>query len=457
MNAGKFDCIQALNGKLYAAIIDNSTSWKTISYFISNDLGNTWSSLPFVQEDRDIIKNVKLVSTPNEVFSFYQTEDTLRIFNITRTFSDNYFTFPVSINTFDVEYCGFDGKIYILFDRGNLSEYLILLPFTFQNGAINYGSLMSIMEWGNNPKLSIHENKIAMCFFVGRQEPLSSREVHYRFGRINNMGSIDFSNSKEIIPNAPIKNEIDVAIIANKVYLLFVEQTGTSLDIRGVVSLNEGIDFSPVFDIASEPNKNEQWIDLSNKSEFNLSYFEEEIQSGNITNETNKIAFKFDQNTSELAQFSVTTYASSHPPYWAVHEPKPKIVPLNNQGAYDCGVLWAGQTNSGTQVYWNRFLAATNIEGEITLPAGFELSQNYPNPFNPSTTINYKLPISGYVTLKVYDVLGNEVATLVNEFQQPGNYSSHFSNLKSCLTSGIYYYTLRTGNYTETKKMILVK
>jgi hypothetical protein len=104
------------------------------------------------------------------------------------------------------------------------------------------------------------------------------------------------------------------------------------------------------------------------------------------------------------------------------------------------------------------------VAGGIEIPESFSLKQNYPNPFNPQTVINYQLPIAGFVSLKVFDLLGREVAALVNEFQQAGNYSSQFSahnlsggiqNFK--LSTGIYFYTLRTNNYSETKKMILMK
>ena len=99
----------------------------------------------------------------------------------------------------------------------------------------------------------------------------------------------------------------------------------------------------------------------------------------------------------------------------------------------------------------------TNVEKTSEIPRGFSLSQNYPNPFNPSTIIKYQLPADGYVTLRVHDVIGKEIATLVNEFKQAGNYSSQFLIQKSQLPSGIYFYTLRANGYAETKKMILIK
>ena len=110
---------------------------------------------------------------------------------------------------------------------------------------------------------------------------------------------------------------------------------------------------------------------------------------------------------------------------------------------------------------WRRKLSEFGITTDVSkaqeIPAAFELKQNYPNPFNPSTIIKYQLSKDGYVTLRVYDVLGKEIATLVNEFKQAGNYSSQFLIQNSQLPSGIYFYTLRANGYAETKKMILIK
>ncbi|MFI5145147.1 MAG: SBBP repeat-containing protein [Ignavibacteria bacterium] len=89
------------------------------------------------------------------------------------------------------------------------------------------------------------------------------------------------------------------------------------------------------------------------------------------------------------------------------------------------------------------------------IPSICELSQNYPNPFNPSTTINYQLPSAGNAKLIVYDILGREVATLVNEYQQPGKYQVTWD--ASNYSSGVYFYKLAAGDFTDTKRMMVIK
>jgi len=95
------------------------------------------------------------------------------------------------------------------------------------------------------------------------------------------------------------------------------------------------------------------------------------------------------------------------------------------------------------------------VEVDVASPIEFVLDQNYPNPFNPSTIISFSVPQSSFVTLKVYDVLGNEVSTLVNETKEAGKYNISFD--ASGLSNGVYFYTIKANNFNSTKKMILIK
>ena len=101
------------------------------------------------------------------------------------------------------------------------------------------------------------------------------------------------------------------------------------------------------------------------------------------------------------------------------------------------------------------FDIVTGVEGDPGIVTNFKLEQNYPNPFNPGTTISWQLPVASKATLKIYDILGNEIAILVEEFLSAGKYSTEFD--ASSLPSGIYYYKLDAGEYSETRKMVLLK
>ncbi len=162
---------------------------------------------------------------------------------------------------------------------------------------------------------------------------------------------------------------------------------------------------------------------------------------------------------------------------------KNDLIVGSDHGVYissDCGTSWI-PFNTGWDYKFiqvnslalnnNYIFAGTNSEGiwripvlqvvtgieksNKNLPTSYSLQQNYPNPFNPSTTIQYQIPKSGLVTLKVYDVLGREVKTLVNQYQNVGSHEINFNAAN--LSSGVYFYQLRGGNFVSTKKMILLR
>ncbi len=132
------------------------------------------------------------------------------------------------------------------------------------------------------------------------------------------------------------------------------------------------------------------------------------------------------------------------------------VAPLTSK--FTLNLFYNNQSNMyhyyGTDVNIT-YQSFTDVKNEISGSFNFNLEQNYPNPFNPSTTIKFSIPTSGNVTLKVYDLLGKEVATLVNEELAAGVYTTNFN--AENLSSGIYFYKLSTANYTASKKMLLIK
>lgn len=150
----------------------------------------------------------------------------------------------------------------------------------------------------------------------------------------------------------------------------------------------------------------------------------------------------------------------------------------NSYLAIDQGPIIAMIENYRSGLLWNKFMAnpeiqpmldaigftpdsTTSVRDETNVINEFELYQNYPNPFNPTTKISWQSAVSGWQTLKVYDVLGREVATLVDEYREAGKYEIEFNSIETrrgvSLPSSIYFYQLRSANFTETKKMILMK
>jgi hypothetical protein len=103
-----------------------------------------------------------------------------------------------------------------------------------------------------------------------------------------------------------------------------------------------------------------------------------------------------------------------------------------------------------TDVQWS-----TSVQDAITRPAEFTLSQNYPNPFNPTTVINYQIPVSSHVLIKVFDVLGREVKIILNEVKEAGSHSISFD--ASALSSGVYFYKMSTSTFVQSRQMVLMR
>ena len=124
---------------------------------------------------------------------------------------------------------------------------------------------------------------------------------------------------------------------------------------------------------------------------------------------------------------------------------------LNNVNIdYSSGVFDSNNSNLVLSVN-----SITEVETHASLPSNFELGQNYPNPFNPSTVIKYSIPFNSFVQIKVFDVIGREINTLVKGQMNAGTYNITLN--ADNMPSGIYFYRIEAGNFVQTKKMILLK
>jgi hypothetical protein len=143
--------------------------------------------------------------------------------------------------------------------------------------------------------------------------------------------------------------------------------------------------------------------------------------------------------------------------------PSKSSVPSIAVSGTDVHIIFRDWRDGNTEIYYKRYIGASipksvaTAENEEKNPTAFQLMQNYPNPFNPSTIISWQAPVGSKQTLKVYDLLGNEVATLVDDYREAGSYEVEFNTKDYYLASGIYLYRIEAGDFVQTKMMILVK
>jgi hypothetical protein len=137
----------------------------------------------------------------------------------------------------------------------------------------------------------------------------------------------------------------------------------------------------------------------------------------------------------------------------------PMLADINNDGSIECIVVRFDYPSFTNYVY-EVYTTGVTTYGDKNIPPQFELMQNYPNPFNPSTTITYGLSNPQQVNIKIYDVLGNEIRTLVSEFKEAGNHNIEWDGANDSgvrQATGVYFYRMNAGSRSSTKKMIILK
>jgi len=261
-----------------------------------------------------------------------------------------------------------------------------------------------------------------------------------------------------------IPDSLVTSLVKNNLYVNVHSTNHPGGEIRGQVMLNPGValiaslDGSQNVPTVSTIASGTAWLSLVNDtlnyqitiaglmSAYNASHFHLAAKGVN-GNVVEPITFSDSTATSTWANLSSTDLSAlvKGNIYINIHT-------FNHPGGEIRGQVIASDFDSVTSI----LTGVKNVLGSNSIPVKYELYQNYPNPFNPTTVVRYNIPAGGLVSLKVYDVLGREVATLVNKFQQAGNYNVEFNYAKQ-LSSGIYLYRLNAGNFSQTKKMILLK
>jgi hypothetical protein len=252
------------------------------------------------------------------------------------------------------------------------------------------------------------------------------------------------------------KDQFQPALYGGKAWLFYTTGTTGNINLNCIQSNDNGATFGSSFTVGSLPSRDEYWFDAKyftfGSGGIDLIYYSDSVASPS-SNITDRLYYTY-FNLATPSTYGTPVQISQHWPFWSGRMYIPSIIETYNT-AGDMGAIWVGGP-SPNKLYFDGYNLTTRIKNnQSETPEVYSLSQNYPNPFNPTTKIYFSIPKSNNVTLKIYDIVGKEVETLINKEMSPGNYSIDFNATK--LSSGIYFYKLTSANFTQTKKMILVK
>ena len=302
------------------------------------------------------------------------------------------------------------------------------------NDSVNYSTPTGAYAFG------------VICYVVA-VEKTNSEEPHLVY-RYRNYGDTLWSTKELVINNTPAINP-KFNMVDFEMILSFEDISNGRKNNRLIRSYHFGIPgtaFSLIEDTTIETSEFSAltYAIITNKSTDDFhTYF--------------PYTFRYRKNDSTFVRSGESGYYFYSDYYTRVVNSKPALGPLSLiwQGAVFY-IIWEDSSNNRINLIGIKRIDPLGIvEDQSGTVAKFILSQNYPNPFNPSTTIRYQIPIMSFVTIKIYDVLGREIETLVNNFKDAGRYEVELN--ASTLPSGVYFYRIQAGDFIQTKKMILLK
>ncbi|HZW38488.1 MAG TPA: T9SS type A sorting domain-containing protein [Ignavibacteriaceae bacterium] len=440
------------NDTFYVAISDTQFTSQTqlLSIRRSTDQGITWFSSGGLYGPRLPIYNMKFIKDPDN-----------NIYWVGRIGPDVYIW---NINTPNLAAKNVGGEYDIDFEITSKNSWILYADSAGDN-IYRYLSIDKGLTWsahrlvGYGTKMHViaDANRDTLMLLYREKTSSTLNELNWPMHLITYIVNSD-STISPTVPNGLVvtdtlftKSEFKLALLNNELWVFNTQDSSGNIDIKIQRSTNRGLNFEKVNSLASS-SIDEYWFDAQPYGQgIDFIYYVDSLQTGPANSNTDYISYSYAYNGNN---WMPPTKISENFPFWSPRSYSPIIIERGNS---DCALVYVGRDSVGQiKLFFDRYLAQNpvNVENEI-LPSHYSLTQNYPNPFNPSTTIKYSIPRAEKVRVTVYNILGKQVADLVNEYKEAGSYQINFN--ADNLSSGTYFYKIQAGSFTETKKMLLLK
>lgn len=447
------------NNTIYVSVPDtNIQSGRGIVVLKSTNNGVNWAIHASVTP-AFICPKTKMVGRPgsDSVYCFFMFGASVYCWNIVNN-NLNLFSNHTDLRDFDATMSS-TGSLYLIVDY-RATNQVYWMGST--NGGTNWAGQIYMSSTAVRPRITMSATgDTALIIYYGVSILNDTNTSGIRFVRYREISPGTLTSMvgsfTTILPAGTSRDQVQAVRHGTNSWIFYAADTLGSKDLVSLVSTDGGTVYTTRTVIGSLPGRDEYWFDAEyynlGAGGVDVIYYSDTAQSGPPTALTDRLYHTFALNTTP-STFSSFTILSQSPPAYSARGYIPCVFEYYDTGG-DIGALWVG-VNSGNKLFFDRYNAVVGINNNGTeIPNHYSLSQNYPNPFNPSTKIDFAIPVSGNVTVTVYDIIGRETATLLNKEMKAGSYTVDFNASK--LSSGVYFYKIISGSYIETKKMILVK
>jgi hypothetical protein len=445
------------NGTGFVAIPDTGIQAnRAMVVYKTTNFGQTWTSFASVLP-AFVIHKTKMVRLGNDsIVVFFQSGGIVRYWNVETLVIRQIDT--TNVRDFDVAASG-AGGLYFFYDQGQNNN---IRRSASADGGATWTQNALVTGAGAFPRVFMNSRTPTDTLILNYYGPVrvdTNRSIirlaRYREVAAGNLASAGFIDIDT--DSAFVRSEFGAVKVGNRIWVFSVRGNQGAIDIRARVSTDAGVTYGTAFTVAGSTGFDEYWFDAQNfvfgSSGVDLVYYADSL-AATSNNVTDKIMYSF-ANATTPTTFAAPVRISEHYPGWSLRNYPPTLIEFHDPTG-EVGILWIGNDAGQWKVYYDRINApSVGVVPSAMFPGSYNLSQNYPNPFNPTTKIAFAIPENQFVTLKVYDILGREVRTLVAEQFARGTYRVELD--ATGLASGVYLYQLRAGSFLDTKKFTVLK